>query len=104
MTYYKNYNIYYGTIGNDLKLKYRYTKKFKSDEDALEEAKNQASSLFYKNEGKHGIPKFLQIKSECDITGLSIEDLYSEHINDMCRWYAIPTSVDTIPERKLKFD
>ena len=98
-----SYNIYYGTIGKTLGVKYRFTKKFKKEEDALKAAKEGAASLYYKNEGKYGISSFDIISNESDITGVSLEKLYDEHINDMCRWYAIPTELDTIPEKKLKY-
>lgn len=97
------YNIYYGTIGKTLRVKYRYTKEFKSESDALKEAKDSMVSLFYKNEGKFGIPSFNQISKESDITGLGLEQLYEDHINDLGRYYAIPTELDTIPTNKLKW-
>ena len=96
------YNIYYGTIGKTLGVKYQFTKNCKNEQDAINIAKSSAASLFYKNEGKYGIPSFNTISSESDITGVSIEKLYNEHINDMCRWYVIPTELDTVPEKKLK--
>jgi hypothetical protein len=96
------YNIYYGTIGKTLGVKYRFTKSFKSEEDAKKLAKKSAQSFYLKNEGKHGIPSFNQINEESKITGLDIEVLYDEHIHDMMRYYIIPTSDDSIPTDKLK--
>ena len=100
MTY---YNIYFGTIGKTLGCKYRYTTQCKSEKQAKELAKDSASSLFYKYEGKYGIPTFSDIAKESELTGVSMETLYEDHINDMCRWYAIPTSLDSIPTKKLKW-
>lgn len=95
------YNIYFGTIATG--AKYQFTKNVKTEEEAKELAKSGASSLYYRNEGKHGIPSFKQISEESQITGLPIKDLYNEHIVDMMRWYAIPTDIDTIPNKKLKY-
>ena len=97
------YNIYFGTIGKTLGCKYRFTKWCKTDQDALKIAENYATSFYYKNEGKYGIPSYNEISKESDITGIDIEQLYKDHINDMMRYYAIPTSIDSIPNRKLKF-
>lgn len=98
----KNYNIYFGTIGKKLGVKYQFTTKCKDDESAKQLAKESAASLFFKNEGRYGIPNFSQISKESDITGISIDDLYQEHIEDMMRYYAIPTELDTISRNKLK--
>lgn len=97
------YNIYFGTIGNKLGVKYRYSKKFKNNEEALKEAKKAATSFFYKNEGKYGIPTYTQIVQESKITGLRIEALYSDHINDFMRFYAIPYDDDTICSYDVKW-
>lgn len=97
------YNIYFGTIGKTLGCKYRLTKWCKNIDDALEFAKNSASSFFFKYEGKYGLPSYNQIAKESKITGIDIEKLYQEHIEDMMRWYAIPVTEDSIPNRKLKF-
>ena len=96
------YNIYFGTIGKTLGCKYRFTKWCRTEEEAKELAKNSAASFYYKNEGKHGIPSYGQIRKESEITGLDIEALYNEHINDLMRFYAIPTECDTISYRNLK--
>ncbi len=97
------YNIYYGTIGKTLGVKYRFTKNCKNEQDAIKIAKNAASALYYKNEGKFGLPSFIDINNESEITGIDIEKLYNEHIEDMMRWYVIPTELDTISIRKLKY-
>lgn len=99
----KQYNIYFGTIGKTLACKYRFTKWCKTDLEALEIAENAAKSLYYENEGKFGITPFSKISKESKITGVDIETLYQEHIKDMCRWYVIPTTIDTVPSKKLKF-
>ena len=87
------YNIYYGTIGKTLGVKYRYTKACKTDEDAKKLA----------NEGRYGVPTYDQISKESEITGVDIEKLYKEHIYDFCRWYVIPTEIDTISSKNLKY-
>ena len=101
--YSQSYNIYYGTIGKTLGVKYRFTKNFRNSEEALKCAEKAATSFYYKNEGKLGLPSYTQISEEAKLTGVSIEVLYKDHILDMCRWYAIPTSCDHIPEKKLKY-
>jgi hypothetical protein len=97
------YNIYYGTIGKTLGVKYRFTRNCRNEQDAIKLAKNAITTFYYKNEGKYGLPSFDQINKESKITGLSIESLYDDHIEDMCRWYAIPTEEDTIPSDKLRW-
>lgn len=98
------YNIYYGTIGKTLGVKYRFTRNCnRGEQEALKIAKNAATSFYYKNEGKYGLPSFDEINKESKITGHSIEDLYNEHIEDMCRYWAIPTELDSIPSHKLRF-
>ena len=94
------YNIYFGTIGT---CQYQQTKWCKNGQDANKIAENFAQSYYYKNEGKFGIPTYNTIAKESEITGIDIEQLYKEHIYDIMRWYAIPTEIDTIPNRKLKF-
>ena len=98
-----SFNIYYGTIGKNLGVRYRFTKNCKNEQEALRIAKNAASAFYYKNEGKHGLPSFVTINKESEITGISMEKLYDEHIDDMMRWYAIPTELDTIPSKKLRW-
>ena len=97
------YNIYYGTIGKTLGVKYRFTRNCRNEQDAIKLVKNAVTTFYYKNEGKYGLPSFDQINKESKITGLSIESLYDDHIEDMCRWYAIPTEEDTIPSDKLRW-
>lgn len=93
------YNIYYGLRTN---VKYRFSKNFRSEQDAVEFSKNLATSFYYKNEGKHGLPGYNQIQKESELTGVSITKLYDEYVADSCRWYAIPTEVDSIPSYKIK--
>lgn len=95
------YNIYYGTIGKKLGCKYRFTSSFKNEKQAIQTAKEGAESLFYKNEGKYGIPTISDILNESKLTGIDVPMLYEEHIEDLCRWYAIPTELDIIPKRKI---
>ena len=97
------YNIYYGTIGKTLGEKYRFTKNFRNEQEALKAAKNAATSFYYKNEGKFGLPSFTDINKESEYTGVSIEKLYEEHIEDMMRWHVIPSNLDTISSKKLKY-
>ena len=96
------FNIYFGTIGKSLGVKYRFTKNCnRGMQEAIRIAKSAATSFYYKNEGRYGLPSFEDISKESKITGRSIESLYDEPIEDMCRWYAIPTDLDTIPSYKL---
>ncbi len=97
------YNIYFGTIGKTLGVKYHFTTNCKNDAEALKVSKNNATTFYYKNEGKFGIPSFNTINKESEITGVPIEKLYEEHIYDMMRFYAIPTEIDTVSTRKLKY-
>lgn len=94
------YNIYFGTIGT---CEYQYTRNCKNDQDAKRVAENAAQAFYYKNEGKFGIPTYEVIAKESEITGVDIEKLYKEHINDLMRFYAVPTELDTISSKKLKF-
>ena len=97
------YNIYYGTIGKTLGIKYRFTKNCRDEEHAKEIAKKACETLYYKNEGKYGLPNLKQISKEAKLTGLFLEDLYNSHIEDMCRYYVVPTEVDTISTKDLKY-
>ena len=97
------YNIYFGSIGKTLGCKYRFTKPCRNEKEANELAKNAAASLYYKYEGKYGLPNFIEISKESEFTGVPVEKLYEEHINDMMRWYAIPSQLDTISLKKIKF-
>ena len=97
------FNIYFGTIGKTLGCKYRFTKWCQNDLEAKKIAKNGAASMYYKYEGKHGLPSYDQISKESEITERSIEKLYQDHINDMTRYYVIPTEIDTIPDDELKY-
>ena len=99
----RQYNIYFGTIGKTLGCKYRFTKWCKTDLEAKKIAENAAASLYYKYEGKYGIPTYNQIAKESELTGIDVEKLYQEHVNDMTRSYCIPTELDTIPLDKLKY-
>ena len=49
------FNIYFGTIGKTLGVRYRYTKWCKNEQDAGKVAENAATSFYYKNEGKYGM-------------------------------------------------
>ena len=95
------FNIYFGTIGKKLGVRYKFTKEFWSEELANKYAKDCATSFYYKNEGKFGLPSYNQIDKESEITGVDVEELYNDHINDMMRWYAIPTTDDTIASDRL---
>ena len=96
------FNIYYGTIGKTLGVRYRCTKSFQNEASAKKYAKQATEAFYIRNEGKYGLPSYIQINQESKITGVSIEDLYKDHINDMCRYYVIPTSLDTV--KRLKFE
>ena len=97
------YNIYFGTIGKTLGCKYRFTRWCKNEQDAKNLAFTSVQSFYFKNEGKYGIPTYSQISKESEITGVDIENLYKEHIEDLCRWYIIPAELDSVPNKKLKF-
>ena len=99
----KNYNIYFGTIGKTLGCKYRYTKRFNSIQEARDHVKEAAASFYYQNEGTFGLPSYIQILKESKLLNIPMQDLYEDHINDMCRYYVIPTEKDSIPKKKLKF-
>ena len=96
------FNIYFGTIGKSLGVKYRFTKNCnRGMQEALRIAKSAATSFYYKNEGKRGIPSFKTISEESKITGVSLEELYKEHIEDFMRYHAIPTELDTVSSSDL---
>lgn len=97
------YNIYFGTIGKTLGVRYRFTKYCKDEQDALSIAKNGASSLYFKYEGKYGLPSYNKILKDSELTGVDIETLYKDYIDYYTRYWAIPTEVDTIPNRKIKW-
>ncbi len=96
------YNIYYGTIGKTLGVKYRITKLFRNRNQAINYAKECAASFYYKHEGTYGIPSFDNIIKESELTGIDVQTLYDEHITDFMRCYVIPTDVDSIPSKELK--
>ena len=96
------YNIYFGTIGKTLGVKYRYTKNFKNEQEAIKNTESDVFNFYLKNEGKYGIPSYNDIEKESKITGVDIETLYREHFVDMTRFYIIPTELDTIPQNKLR--
>ena len=62
------YNIYYGTIGKTLGVKYRSTKNFKNEKEALKFTKKLVDSFYFVNEGKFGLPSFKEISKESKIT------------------------------------
>lgn len=97
------YNIYFGTIGKTLGIKYRFTTLCDNENEANKIAQKEAELLYYKNEGRYGIPTIFDIDSEAKLTGVSTETLVKEHIKDLCRWYAIPTKVDSVTKKQLKY-
>lgn len=97
------YNIYYGTTDGNLKLRYRFTKNFLNEHDAKKHAKEDAASLYYKNEGNFGLPAYSQILKESEITGINLMELYNEHIEDLMKWYVVPTDLDTISKKNLRY-
>lgn len=98
------FNIYFGTIGNsNTRCKYRYTAYFNTEEAAIEKAHKEAENLYYKLEGTHGLSSFNIINKESKITEKSLSQLYTDHINDMMRWYAIPTNLDIISNKNIKY-
>lgn len=98
------YNIYFGTIGKTLGIKYRFTKYFKTEKAAKDFAKSCATNFYYKNEGKYGLPSYIKIAKESELLNIPIEKLYEEHIEDFCRWYVIPTNFDTVSYQNIKVE
>ena len=95
------YNIYFGTIGKTLGCKYRFTKWCKDEESAKNLAREYATNFYYKNIGKHGIPSLGTVVKESKLSGVDIETLNKEHIEDIMRYYAIPTIWDTISNKDI---
>ena len=100
----QQYNLYYGTVDGPLKIEYRITRSFNDDQSATNAAFEEATNMYYKNEGKHNLPSYNQVKQESDITGINILKLYQEHVKDLMRWFAVPTVLDTVSNKKLKFN
>lgn len=100
----QQYNLYYGTVAGPLSVKYRVTRSFNDDESAKNAAFEEATNTYYKNEGKYNLPSYKEIKEESDITGINILKLYQEHIKDLMRWFAVPTALDTVSNKELKFN
>lgn len=96
-----SYNLYYGTVDGPLKLKYRSTQEFKSEQEVKKNLWNLACSLYYKNEGKHHLPSYKDITEESKITGIPVEKLYNEHIKDLIKFYYVPTELDTVSTKDL---
>lgn len=99
----QQFNLYYGTVGGPLEIKYRGTRMFNDEKSAIASAFEEATNLYYKNEGKHGLPGYKVIQEESDITGINILKLYEEHVKDLMRWYAVPTVLDMIGNKHLIF-
>lgn len=99
----QQYNLYYGTVDGPLKVTYRVTRNYNDDNAAKAGAFEEATNLYYKNEGKFNLPGYPQIQKESNITGINILKLYDEHIRDLMIWYAVPTVLDTISNKNLKF-
>lgn len=96
------FNIYFGLINENKPVEYKYTENYKSEKEALEDAKTQAIALFSTEAGKFGLPSFLDIQKESKDLNIPVKVLWEDHIWDMTRYYAIPTELDTIPSKKLK--
>ena len=96
------YNLYYGTADGPLKVQYRITRNLNNDAQAKQEALAGATSLYYKNEGKFGLPGYAEISKESEITGISIIKLYEEHVKDLMTFFAVPTDVDTVSKSDIK--
>ena len=96
------YNLYYGTADGPLKVQYRITKNVNNQNTAMQEALAGATSLYYKNEGKFGLPGYKDIFKESEITGINIIKLYEEHVKDLMTYFVVPTDVDSVSEKDLK--
>ncbi len=99
----QQYNLYYGTVDGPLKVKYRVTRSFNDDISAKNAAFEEATNLYYKNEGTSGLPGYSIIQKESEVTGINILKLYKEHVEDLMMWFAVPTVLDTVSNKKLKF-
>lgn len=99
----QQYNLYYGTIDGPLAIEYRGTRSFSDDKSATAESFKEATNLYYKNEGKFGLPGYPQINEESKLTGINVLKLYDEHIKDLMRWFAVPTELDTVNNKDIKF-
>ena len=99
---YPQFNIYFGSIGKTLGVRYQFTKTCKNEQEALKTAEELVTLMYYENEGKYGIPSFSRISEDSKLTGISIEDLYKDYIKYYMRWYVIPTDIDTISTKNLK--
>ena len=98
-----DYNIYFGLADGELKCKYQYTKEFKNEQEAIKDTKRNLLLYYYEHEGTHHIPSFSQISEEAEYLDKDVEKLISEHINDLFRYFVIPTEVDTISTGNLNY-
>lgn len=97
-----NYNLYFGTQDGPLKIQYRYTRSYGDENEAKNAAFEGALALYYKNEGKNGLPGYSTIVKESEITGINIIKLYEEHARDLMYYFAVPTDVDTVSVENIK--
>jgi len=95
------FNIYFGSIAN---TKYQYTKSFKNEIDANKNAEQSMFNFYFKKEGTKGFPSYNTIYKEAQKLNVEVGNLYSQYVNSMCRYYVIPTELDTISKKDLMFD
>lgn len=100
----KEYNLYFGTFAGDLQIQYRYTVKCKTEDEVKKILAKDIANFYYRNEGTHHIPSYVDINRESTITRQSIEKLYNEHINDLIRSFYIPTELDTVSKKDLVYN
>lgn len=97
------YNIYFGLADGELKCKYQYTKEFKNEIEALKDTKRNLLAFYYKYEGTHHIPSFVTISEEAEFLHKDVEKLINEHVNDLIRYFIVPTEVDTISSNDIVY-
>ena len=97
------YNIYFGLADGELKCKYQYTKEFKNETEALKDTRRNLLAFYYKYEGTHHIPSFIKISEEAEYLHKDVEKLINEHINDLIRYFIVPTEVDTISSNDIVY-
>lgn len=97
------FNVYFGLADGELKCKYQYTKEFKNETEAIKDTKRNLLAFYYKYEGTHHIPSFIQISEEAEYLNRDVEKLITEHIHDLFRYFIIPTEVDIVSSKDLKY-
>jgi hypothetical protein len=74
------FNIYYGFTGVFNPVKYRYSDHYKTEKEAVDDAKTQVTKLFMENCGTNGIPSFLDIQKESKELKVPLKALLDDYI------------------------